>query len=342
MTAGKARATVLVTGGAGYIGSHTTLALLRAGYAVVVLDNLSTGHEKALRRVEQLAQRPVALLEGDIRDHERLRRVFNHYPIDAVIHFAGLKSAAESVRRPDDYQAVNVRGSRHLLDAMETAGVHRLVFSSSATVYGRPEQVPVSEDAPTLPVNPYGHGKLQVEELLHHRAAADSRWRMAALRYFNPAGAHPDGDLGEDAGNAPHNLFPRLARVALGHESCLPVFGTDFPTPDGSAVRDYIHVMDLARAHVAALTALERTSGMMTLNLGTGRGYSVREIIHAFGRASGQPIPHEPAPARPGDVPCYYADPHRAHRLLDWRARFDLITMCADYWRWCRRHPEGY
>ena len=304
---------VLVTGGAGYIGSHTVLALLEAGYAVVVLDNLCNSSVESLRRVEKIAGRAVSFVEGDIRDAALLDDIFASHKITAVLHFAGLKAVGESVREPLRYFDNNVSGSVALCQAMNRAGVFRLVFSSSATVYGEPERMPISEDFPTgRPTNPYGRSKLMVEELLGDLAKSDSRWNLALLRYFNPVGAHPSGLIGEDPNGIPNNLLPYISQVAIGKFAQLSVFGDDYPTVDGTGVRDYIHVMDLADGHVKALQAISRQSGVRVWNLGTGTGYSVLQMLRAFESASGRKVPYQIVPRRSGDIAECWADPSKA------------------------------
>jgi UDP-glucose 4-epimerase len=330
---------ILVTGGLGYIGSHTCLALAEAGYAPVVVDNLSNAKPAVLARLRALAGRDIAFHQADLRSRAELEPIFAAGRFSAVIHFAGLKAVGESVEKPLLYWDNNVGGSIALLEAMRRHGVRRLVFSSSATVYGEPARLPIDEAHPLSPQNPYGRTKLAIEWLLADEAASDTQFRYAALRYFNPTGAHPSGRLGEDPNGVPNNLFPYIAQVAVGRRSSLRVWGSDYPTPDGTGVRDYIHVMDLAQGHVAALARLER--GSLTANLGTGRGYSVLEAARASERACGRPIPLELAARRPGDVAVCYADPAAAVRELGWRAQLDLDAMCRDVWRWQSSHPEG-
>ncbi|MBF1802625.1 UDP-glucose 4-epimerase GalE [Alloalcanivorax profundimaris] len=334
--------TVLVTGGAGYIGSHTVLRLLEDGHPVVVLDNLSNGSREALRRVEALTGRQVVFEEGDIRDGALLDRLFGEHEVGAVIHFAGLKAVGESVAQPLRYYDCNVVGSLRLLEAMERAGVRTLVFSSSATVYGDPATVPIREDFPLSTTNPYGATKLHIEDMLRDLHVADPSWRIALLRYFNPVGAHESGRIGEDPSDIPNNLMPYVAQVAVGKREQLSVFGGDYDTPDGTGVRDYIHVMDLAQGHLAAMDALLEQGGLITTNLGTGRGYSVLEMVQAFARASGREVPYRIVERRPGDVAVCYADPAHAEKVLGWRARRGIDEMCADHWRWQERNPNGY
>jgi UDP-glucose 4-epimerase len=334
---------VLVTGGAGYIGSHTTLALLEAGYRVVVVDNLSNSAPESLSRVAQLAGRSAELVVGDIRDRALLDRLFAAGNFQAVLHFAGLKAVGESVSKPLEYFENNVAGSVNLCLAMAEAGVFRLVFSSSATVYGDPTSVPIREDFPTgQPTNPYGRSKLMVEEILRDVAKSDPRWSIALLRYFNPVGAHASGQIGEDPNGIPNNLVPFVSQVAIGRLEQLSVFGDDYPTADGTGVRDYIHVCDLADGHLKALQAIEQLSGVGTWNLGTGRGYSVLDVVRGFERASGRSIPMKIVPRRPGDVAACWADPSLAAEQLGWRADRDLDGMLQDAWRWQQQNPNGY
>ncbi len=334
--------TVLVTGGAGYIGSHTVLLLLEAGYPVVVLDNLTNSTPESLRRVETLTGRSAPLIEGDIRDTALLDQLFDEHDIGSVIHFAGLKAVGESVEQPLRYYDCNVVGSLRLLEAMDRAGVRSLVFSSSATVYGDPACVPIREDFPLSTTNPYGATKLHIEDMLRDLHTADESWNLALLRYFNPAGAHESGRIGEDPRGIPNNLMPYIAQVAVGKRERLSVFGGDYPTPDGTGVRDYIHVMDLAEGHLAALQALQSKGGLITTNLGTGRGYSVLEMISAFASASGKSVPYDMVARRPGDVAQCYADPAHAEAVLGWKASRGIEDMCKDHWRWQEANPEGY
>jgi len=333
---------ILVTGGAGYIGSHTVLLLLEAGHRVVVLDNLSNSSRESLNRVERLVGKSVEFVEGDIRDANCLDALFSDYDIAAVIHFAGLKAVGESVAMPLSYYDCNVTGSLRLLEAMERAGVHTMVFSSSATVYGDPATVPIREDFPLSSTNPYGASKLHIEDMLRDLYRSNEKWKLALLRYFNPVGAHESGQIGEDPAGIPNNLMPYIAQVAVGKREKLGVFGGDYPTPDGTGVRDYIHVMDLAQGHLAALNALETNGGLLTVNLGTGQGYSVLEMVAAFSQASGQPVPYEIVERRPGDVASCYADPAHAHAVLGWEAQRGIEQMCADHWRWQKQNPEGF
>jgi len=335
-------ATVLVTGGLGYVGSHCCVALAHAGYEPVVLDNLSNARESVLERLRELTGAAIELHRADVRDAGALDRALANRPIEAVAHFAGLKSVRESVERPLDYFDNNVNGTARLLEAMARHGVRHMLFSSSATVYGVPQRLPYTEDHPLEPVNPYGCGKLAIERMLERAAAANPDFHYAALRYFNPVGAHPSGRIGEDPRGVPENLLPYVAQVASGQRPTLRVFGKDYDTPDGTGVRDYLHVMDLAEAHVAALRFLEREHRSIAVNLGTGRGHSVLEVVKAFEAASGRPVPIEFAPRRAGDLPEYWADATLAAQELGWRAARGLEEMCRDAWRWQSQNPDGY
>ena len=326
---------VLVTGGAGYIGSHTCVALAAAGVQAIVLDNFSNSRRSVLDRVAAITGEAPTLLQGDVRDPDCLAKVFAEHPIGAVIHFAALKAVGESVREPLRYYDNNVAGTVALLRAMQTAGVRTLVFSSSATVYGEPAILPIREDFPLSATNPYGWTKLMMEQVLADVDAAEpGAWRIARLRYFNPVGAHESGLIGEDPQDIPNNLLPYVAQVAAGQRDCLSVFGGDYATSDGTGVRDYIHVCDLADGHVAALRYLQAHAGLLTLNLGTGRPVSVLEMVSAFERASGHPVPYQIVPRRPGDVAHCWADPALAERMLGWKARHGVDRMCQDAWRW--------
>jgi UDP-glucose 4-epimerase len=333
---------VLVTGGAGYIGSHTCVELLAAGHELVVVDNLSNSKPAALERVQQLSGRSLHFVQADLRDTAALRQVFAEQPIDAVIHFAGLKAVGESSEMPLAYYDNNITGTLSLCQAMDEAGVKRLVFSSSATVYGEPDRVPIREDFPLSATNPYGRTKLFIEEILRDLHRADPTWDIALLRYFNPVGAHISGRIGEDPNGIPNNLMPFVAQVAIGRREQLQVFGGDYPTPDGTGVRDYIHVVDLAFGHRAALDTLATGPGLITCNLGTGRGYSVLEMVQAFEAASGRPVPYRIVGRRAGDIATCFADPAQARELLGWEAERGLEQMVADAWRWQQQNPEGY
>ena len=325
---------ILVTGGAGYIGSHTCVELLAAGHNLVVIDNFSNSKPAVLARVEQISGRQVPFMEVDIRDRGALRDVFRQHAIDAVIHFAGLKAVGESVSQPLRYYDNNISGSIALFEVMAESSVKTLVFSSSATVYGDPHSVPIREDFPLSATNPYGRSKLMLEEILRDLSRSDESWKIALLRYFNPVGAHESGIIGEDPNGIPNNLMPYITQVAVGKLPQLSVFGDDYPTPDGTGVRDYIHVVDLARGHLAALEALSGTSGVMAVNLGTGQGYSVLDVVRAFEKASDRPVPYRIVPRRPGDVAQCYADPTLAKERLGWQAQRGLDEMCRDSWRW--------
>jgi len=332
---------ILVTGGAGYIGSHTCVALLAAGEDVVVFDNFSNSSPVAIERVKQISGKSVAVVEGDIRDQAALEKVLTQYGCTAVMHFAGLKSVQESVAQPLDYYDQNLIGSHRLLRAMQKAGVNRIVFSSSATVYGVPEFLPCTEDHPLKAINPYGRTKLMIEDMLRDLHASDANWGIGLLRYFNPVGAHESGLIGEDPKGVPNNLVPFVAQVAIGRRERLNVWGNDYDTPDGTGVRDYLHVMDLASGHVSALKLLDSTK-YFAVNLGTGAGSSVLEVISAFGAASGKPIPYDIKPRRPGDIAASYAATDYAAELMGWKATRSLETMCADHWRWQSSNPNGY
>jgi len=327
--------TILVTGGAGYIGSHTTVALQQAGYRVVVLDNLSNSRASVIERIGRITGQAPEFVHGDIRDAVALDAVFSRYEVAAVMHFAGLKAVGESVRVPLAYYDNNVHGSTQLLSAMQRAAVRTFIFSSSATVYGDPVSLPIDESHRRATTNPYGHTKLVVEDVLEGVYASEPGWRIARLRYFNPVGAHAGGLIGEAPQGVPNNLMPYVAQVAAGRRARLQVFGDDYDTPDGTGVRDYIHVVDLADGHLAALRHCERaTQDMLTVNLGTGRGYSVLEMVRAFEKASGRPVPYDIVERRPGDIAACWADTRLAEQKLGWRAVRDIDAMCADAWRW--------
>ena len=326
--------TILVTGGTGYIGSHTAVQLINAGYTVVILDNLCNSKRDVVNRLETITGVRPEFVVGDIRDRQLLRSVFNNHSISAVIHFAGLKAVGESVAMPLAYYDNNVSGSIVLFEEMARAGVKTLVFSSSATVYGDPASVPITEDFPLGATNPYGQSKLMVEHILRDLHQSDHSWKIALLRYFNPVGAHQSGLIGEDPSGIPNNLMPFIAQVAVGKRARLQVFGNDYPTPDGTGVRDYIHVDDLAQGHLSAINALTQHLGLITVNLGTGQGYSVLDMIQAFEKASGRTIAYDIVARRPGDIAACYADPTRAKTLLGWQAQHGIDRMCADAWRW--------
>ena len=333
--------TVVVTGGAGYIGTHTMVELLAQGYDVVCLDNFSNSSPEAVKRVEKIAGKRVTTVTGDVRDREVLARLFVR-PIDGVIHFAALKAVGESVAQPVSYYDNNVGGALALLDAMNAKKVRRLVFSSSATVYGVPQKLPIDESATVQPVNPYGHSKAMVEQFLRDWCHADSANTAVVLRYFNPVGAHPSGLIGEDPHDVPNNLFPYITQVAIGKRERLTVWGNDWPTEDGTGVRDYLHVMDLARGHVNALDYAYRNPGYLCVNLGTGRGTSVLQMVAAFEAASKKKIPFAIGPRRAGDIAACWADASLAHQLLGWQAQLDVQQACADGWRWQQSNPNGY
>lgn len=333
----------LVTGGAGYIGSHTCVELLAAGRDVVVIDDLSNSSPEALRRIEELGGRPLAgFVEADVRDHRALEGIFAAHEVEAVIHFAARKAVGESVAQPLAYYDNNLQGLLSVLQAMDAADCRRMVFSSSATVYGDPASVPIREDFPTTATNPYGWTKLMGEQILRDLANADGRWNVVLLRYFNPVGAHSSGRIGEDPEGLPNNLMPFVSQVAVGRLERLRVFGDDYPTPDGTGVRDYIHVVDLALGHLRALERIDTLAGVTTLNLGTGRGYSVLEMVRAFELACGRPVPYDIVARRPGDIAACWADPARAQAMLGWKAERGLAAMCEDAWRWQRMNPLGY
>ena len=337
--------TVLVTGGSGYIGSHTCVELLNAGFTPIIVDNLCNSSVESLQRVATITGKAVpTFYEGDIRNAELLDKIFQTHSIDSVIHFAGLKAVGESVEKPLAYYDNNVAGTIQLLQAMQRHQVKCIVFSSSATVYGDPHTTPIQEHFPLSATNAYGRSKLMIEEMLGDLYRADPAWKIALLRYFNPVGAHSSGLIGEDPQGIPNNLMPYIARVAIGTYEYLSVFGGDYPTPDGTGVRDYIHVVDLAKGHVKALEAFQRptTPDLLTVNLGTGQGYSVLDMVNAFAQASGCEIPYRIVARRAGDIACCYADPTKAQELLQWTAEKDLAAMCNDTWNWQRNNPQGY
>ncbi len=334
---------ILVTGGAGYIGSHTCIELINAGYEVVVLDNLCNSSEKSLERVEQITGKKIPFYKVDILDKEGMDAVFEKESIDSVIHFAGLKAVGESVSKPLEYYHNNITGTLLLCDVMRKHNVKNIIFSSSATVYGDPAVIPITEDCPKGKItNPYGQTKSMLEQILTDLHVADPEWNVVLLRYFNPIGAHESGLIGEDPKGIPNNLLPYIAQVAVGKLECLGVFGDDYDTVDGTGVRDYIHVVDLARGHVKALKKLEDRSGVNVYNLGTGKGYSVLQVVKAFEKACGRPIPYVIKPRRPGDIAACYADASKAKAELGWEAEYDIERMCADAWRWQSQNPNGY
>ncbi len=333
---------VLVTGGAGYIGSHTIIELLNAGNQVTVVDNLSNSKEISLQRVQELSGKKITFHKVDLLDKSSLENVFKEQSFDAVIHFAALKAVGESVRLPIRYYHNNVTGTLILIETMEKYHCKNLVFSSSATVYGAPSKMPITEDFPLMALNPYGNTKLIIEQVLSDLVNADPGWNAIMLRYFNPIGAHPSGRIGEDPNGIPNNLLPYIAQVAVGKHPNLNIWGNDYPTPDGTGIRDYIHVVDLANGHVKALEKLAQNPGYVVYNLGTGKGYSVFDVIHAFEKASGKKIPYKISPRRPGDAAVTYADPGLAMRELNWNASFGIDEMCVDAWRWQSNNPNGY
>lgn len=334
---------VLVTGGAGYIGSHTCIGLIEAGYDVVVADNLCNSSREAVRRVEKITGKQIRFYEADIRDPEAMKDIFSKEDIFAVIHFAGLKAVGESVIKPLEYYENNISGTLTLCDVMRGAGVKNIIFSSSATVYGDPAFVPITEECPKGQcTNPYGWSKSMLEQILTDLHRADNAWNVVLLRYFNPVGAHKSGLIGEDPKGIPNNLMPYISQVAVGKLDCLGIFGDDYDTPDGTGVRDYIHVMDLAAGHVKALKKIEENAGVCVYNLGTGKGYSVLDMVNAFGKACGKKIKYEIKERRPGDIAVCYADPSKAKRELGWEAVRGLEEMCEDAWRWQSGNPDGY
>lgn len=333
---------VLVTGATGYIGSHTCVSLLKAGWRVIGIDNLCNSSPRVLSHIERITGTELPFQLINVRDHVNLSRMLQREEVSAVIHFAGLKAVGESVSQPLDYFDNNICGTISLLRALHQHGVRKLVFSSSATVYGEPRSLPLTEDAPLSVTNPYGRTKLIIEQCLSDLMHSDPEWRIATLRYFNPAGAHESGHLGEDPRESPNNLMPYIAQVAIGRRNFLTIFGDDYPTPDGTGVRDYIHVMDLARGHLAALEKLFSDPGSFTVNLGTGRGVSVLQAVAAFEAACEKKIPVRFAARRRGDVASCYASPDVAREILGWRAEKNLVDMCADHWHWQRHHPDGY
>lgn len=342
MTSKATRGTVLVTGGAGFIGSHTTVELISSGYDVVIVDNLVNSKREAVRRIERIVGREVPFYEIDACDGAALAKVFDAHPITAAIHFAALKAVGESVTKPVEYYRNNLDSLLVLLDTMRARNVKQLVFSSSATVYGVPERSPIDESFPLSATNPYGQTKVIAEQILRDVERADPSWRIATLRYFNPVGAHESGLIGEDPAGVPNNLMPYVAQVAVGKLEKLRVFGGDYATVDGTGVRDYIHVVDLARGHIAALDALKARDASLVVNLGTGRGYSVLEVVRAFEAASGRSVPYEIVTRRPGDVAECYASTAAAEELLGWRAQYGIERMCVDHWRWQEGNPRGF
>lgn len=332
---------ILVTGGAGYIGSHTCVELLKAGYEVIVVDNLVNSKEESLTRIREITGKPVTFYKADLLDKHAINEIFENESIEAVLHFAGLKAVGESVSAPLRYYHNNITGTLTLLEVMQTHGVKKIVFSSSATVYGNPHTVPITEDFPLSAVNPYGQTKLIIERILSDLHYAEPGWNIAILRYFNPTGAHPSGRIGEDPNGIPNNLFPYITQVAVGKLKVLNVYGNDYETPDGTGVRDYIHVVDLAAGHIKALEKLNENPGVVIYNLGTGRGHSVLEVINAFSKATGVNIPYRFAERRPGDVAVSFADPSKANNELGWSAKYGLEEMCIDAWRWQQNNERS-
>ena len=334
---------ILVTGGAGFIGSHTCLELLKSDYNVIVMDNLSNSKQESLKRVQQLTQKKLIFIKADLLDISAMDKIFTEYKIDSVIHFAGLKAVGESVAIPLKYYQNNITGTVNLCEVMEKHNVKNLVFSSSATVYGDPHQVPIMEDFPVGAVtNPYGRTKFMIEEILRDLYKSDQSWNIALLRYFNPIGAHESGQIGEDPNGIPNNLLPYITQTAIGLRKELSVFGNDYPTADGTGVRDYIHVVDLAIGHLKAIEKLTTKPGIVTYNLGTGKGYSVLDVIKAFENASGEKVPYRVAPRRDGDIAECYADPTKALKELNWKAERGIEAMCKDAWKWQTQNPKGY
>ncbi|ALP62224.1 MULTISPECIES: UDP-glucose 4-epimerase GalE [Paraburkholderia] len=336
------KGTILVTGGAGFIGSHTCVELLNSDYDVVVIDNLVNSKRESIARVEKITGKQVAFYEADVRDEAVVNTIFDKHPITGAIHFAALKAVGESVAKPLEYYRNNMDGLLVLLDVMRARNVKQFVFSSSATVYGVPKSSPIDESFPLSATNPYGQSKLIAEQILRDLEVSDASWRIATLRYFNPVGAHESGLIGEDPGGVPNNLMPYVAQVAVGKLEKLRVFGGDYDTPDGTGVRDYIHVVDLARGHIAALDALVRHDASFVVNLGTGQGYSVIDVVKAFEKASGKPVPYEIVARRPGDVAQCFANPAKALEVIGWEAQYGIERMCADHWRWQAQNPRGF
>ncbi|WP_255473162.1 UDP-glucose 4-epimerase GalE [Rummeliibacillus sp. SL167] len=333
---------ILVTGAAGYIGSHACIELLEAGFQIIALDNLSNSCQISLQKVQEITGKTFPFIKGDIRDKSTLDQLFTDYEIDGVIHFAGLKAVGESVENPLAYYENNVLGSIKLLQSMQQHQVKKIVFSSSATVYGIPDEVPIDETYPLSAINPYGQTKLMIEQVLQDIAHADPEWHIALLRYFNPIGAHESGKIGENPSGIPNNLMPYITQVAVGKRQVLSIFGDDYDTPDGTGVRDYIHVVDLAKGHLKALEYLSDHKGIAAFNLGTGTGHSVLELVHAFEKATGKKIPYQIVDRRPGDSAVCYADTTKAEQLLHWKAQFDIERMCKDSWRWQSNNPNGF
>lgn len=334
--------TILVTGGAGYIGSHTTILLIEAGYEVILFDNFSNASKESIKRVENIVGQTITLIEGNVCSSEDLDAVFANDSIDAVIHFAGLKAVGESVDKPLKYYENNINGTITLCKTMAKYGCKSIIFSSSATVYGDPHTTPILENFPLSATNPYGRSKLFIEEILRDVYVSDNDWNIILLRYFNPVGAHPSGTIGEDPNDVPNNLMPFIAQTAVGKRAFLSIFGNDYNTEDGTGVRDYIHVMDLAEGHVKALNIIDSLNQVMTINLGTGTGYSVLDMVKSFEKASGRSVPYKIAPRRAGDIASCFANPQYAKQVLNWEAKHDIDAMCEDTWRWQSKNPNGY
>lgn len=333
---------ILITGGTGYIGSHTCIELIKSRHQIVIIDNLSNSSRSCLARIEELVDQKIPFYKADIRNKESLRNIFDSHKIEAVIHFAALKSVGESSNNPLEYYDNNVGGTITLIEVMREYGCKNIVYSSSATVYGDPKSVPISEDCPINPTNPYGRTKIIIEDFLRDLFFSDNNWKIAILRYFNPIGAHKSGLIGEDPTDVPNNLLPFISQVAIRKLEVLKIFGNDFDTHDGTGIRDYIHVVDLAKGHSKALLALERINSILTINLGTGRGYSVLDVVEAFKKASGRDIPYKIVSRRLGDISSCFADPSYAYEVLDWKAESDIDEMCEDAWRWQHKNPKGY
>jgi len=336
------KSSILVTGGAGYIGSHTAILLIEAGYDIIIFDNFSNASRESINRVEKIVGKAITLIEGDIRNRDNLNKVFNTHTIDAVIHFAGLKAVGESVEQPLKYYNNNISGTLILCEVMAKHNCKSIVFSSSATVYGDPRTTPITEDFPLSATNPYGKSKLFIEEILRDLYISDNDWKIVLLRYFNPVGAHISGTIGEDPNGIPNNLMPFIAQTAVGKRTCLGVFGDDYDTHDGTGVRDYIHVMDLADGHVKAIEKINTFSEVMTINLGTGKGYSVLDMVKAFEKTSGKKVPYKIMPRRAGDIAKCYANPTYAKQILGWESTKSIEEMCKDTWRWQQQNPNGY
>ncbi len=333
---------ILITGGAGYIGSHTVIELINAGYDIIVYDNFSNSSHEAIKRMEQIAGQPIKVVDADIKDKAKLRETFKNYSINAVIHFAGLKAVGESMQKPLKYYNNNISGSICLFEIMSEFGCKKIVFSSSATVYGEPRSLPISENFPLSATNPYGRSKLFIEDILRDIAISDNGWKILLLRYFNPVGAHTSALIGEDPNGIPNNLMPFISQVAVGKREYLSIFGDDYDTPDGTGVRDYIHVVDLAQGHLKALQKIDDIQGTVAVNLGTGKGYSVLDMVGAFEKASGKKISYKIVKRRLGDIAVCYANPSFAKEFLGWEAKLDLAKMCEDTWRWQSKNPKGY